>query len=101
MHKPLDFRHSQTYTPGSKKGEAARIVFKVNSLVEGKAMQALYRASQAGVEVKLIVRGICSLRPGVKGHIAVHQVRTGCINLLISAILKHIHPGMLKITPND
>jgi polyphosphate kinase len=29
-------------------------------------------------------------------HIAVHQVRTGCINLLISAILKHIHPGMLK-----
>jgi polyphosphate kinase len=36
-------------------------------LVEGKAMQALYKASQAGVEVKLIVRGICSLRPGVKG----------------------------------
>src|ERR1700685_1990634 len=45
----------------------ARIIAKMNALLDKNIIQALYRASQAGVEIDLIVRGICALRPGVRG----------------------------------
>lgn len=48
-------------------GKPSRIIAKVNSLVDRGMIQELYRASQAGVKIELIVRGICRLRPGVKG----------------------------------
>jgi len=54
-------------TRHAEAGKDARVVAKINSLNEPQLINALYEASQAGVKVDLIVRGICSLRPGVKG----------------------------------
>ncbi|HLU07959.1 MAG TPA: polyphosphate kinase 1 [Woeseiaceae bacterium] len=51
----------------AKNGNGGRIIIKVNALIEPQIIDALYRASSAGVEIDLIVRGICSLRPGVPG----------------------------------
>ncbi|MGD0961098.1 MAG: polyphosphate kinase 1 [Methylomonas sp.] len=48
-------------------GKPAHIIIKVNAVVEEQAIQALYRASQAGVKIQMIVRGICCLRPGISG----------------------------------
>jgi len=51
----------------AKAGKPAWIIAKMNGLLDRRTVEALYAASKAGVEIDLIVRGMCSLRPGVKG----------------------------------
>ena len=51
----------------ARRGLPARIIAKMNALLDKNIIMALYRASQAGVEIDLIVRGMCALRPGIRG----------------------------------
>ena len=51
----------------AKQGKNAHIMAKMNALLEPETINALYEASQAGVKIDLLVRGVCALRPGVKG----------------------------------
>ena len=58
-------------------GKPARIILKCNGLTEGKIIQTLYKASQAGVSIDLIVRGMCTLKtgiPGISDNIRVHSI---------------------------
>jgi polyphosphate kinase len=54
-------------TEFARQGKPARIIAKMNALIEPQIIQTLYQASMAGVKIDLIVRGICALRPGVPG----------------------------------
>ena len=65
--QPSIVRFIQTEIKNAQAGKPARIVIKANSLIDKKTIDYLYKASQAGVTIDLIVRGICALVPKVKG----------------------------------
>ncbi|TCJ16514.1 polyphosphate kinase 1 [Parasulfuritortus cantonensis] len=64
---PNVIRAIENETERARNGEPARIVAKMNALLEPRVIGALYEASQAGVQIDLVVRAVCALRPGIPG----------------------------------
>lgn len=82
LHSPFTLRRQlvkliENEAKAQQNGKQGRIILKCNGLTETKIIQALLRASQAGVQIDLVIRGMCCLRPGIEGvsdNIRVHSI---------------------------
>jgi polyphosphate kinase len=83
LHKEM-IRAIENETAIAKAGRKGQIIAKMNALLETEVVSALYEASKAGVQVDLIVRGVCALRPGVAGLSENIRVRS-----IIGRFLEH------------
>jgi polyphosphate kinase len=83
LHKNL-IKAIERETSNANNGKKARMIIKLNSLTDQSLIEALYKASNAGVEIQLIVRGICCLSPGINGLSDNIQVRS-----IIGRFLEH------------
>jgi len=93
---PRDMRNElvrmiENEAKNAKKGLPSCIIFKVNSLQDKDSIEALYNASQAGVKIELIIRGICCLRPGRKGLSENIRVRSIVGNFLEHSRIYYFH----------
>ena len=89
FHAPFTLHDSliqliERETDQAAQGKASGITIKVNAISEPKIIRALYKASQSGVPIQLIVRGICSIRPGVPGVSETIKVRS-----IVGRFLEH------------
>ena len=83
LHQKL-IKAIQTEAENAKAGKKGRIIAKMNALLDPDIIHALYEASNAGVEIDLIVRGVCALRPGIPGVSENIRVRS-----IIGRFLEH------------
>ena len=95
MHRQM-LRFIQRCTEAARGGQAARIVVKINSLTDEALMLALAEASQAGVEIDLVVRGACMLPPGLPGFTERVRVRS-----VVGRFLEHTRILYFRWGPTD
>jgi len=92
LHKQI-LRAIQNEAQLAQKGGKGRIIAKMNALLEPETIAALYEASKAGVEIDLIVRGICALRPGIPGVSDNIRVRSVVGRFLEHSRVFYFHNG--------